>query len=365
MKGALSAFDFAHAIGEGLLMADDTLEIIRHPLADGGDGTNEVLVNSLNGVFIPVQVHDPLDRMIASRFGWLQASKCAVIEMAEASGLNLLAFNELNPMIASSRGTGELILAAIENGAQKIILGIGGSATVDGGIGMLKALGFRVADISGNVVGDGGGALIEVAQISAEKVSPEILNCEIIIATDVKNILLGVNGAAALYGPQKGATPMMVRELELGFKNYLTVLEQTSRQDLAGMAGGGAAGGLALPLIAFLNARIEMGAALIIDLLGIQDELKNCDLVITGEGCIDLQTCQGKGPAVLAALAGKKGIPVIAIGGAVKEEASQLFNGIFSIASGPITLEESMKNSYELVKSSSFQLGKLIKTLSK
>jgi len=361
MKGSLSATDFADAIGEGLWMADATSEIIKRPLADGGDGTNELLISALNGIFIPVQVHDPLGRLITSRFGWLPESKLAIIEMAEASGLKLLINEELNPMVASSRGTGELIVAAIEKGAQKIILGIGGSATVDGGIGMLKALGFRLTDIGGAEIAEGGDGLIQINEISAGKVNPEILSCEIVIATDVRNPLLGNEGAASVYGPQKGATPLMVKELEAGFKNYIRVLQQISQKELAELVGGGAAGGIAIPLMAIFNARIESGAELIMKLLGVLDELKNCDLVITGEGCLDEQTCQGKGPAVIARAAREAGVPVIAIGGSVRSEASELFDGIFSITNGPQSLEEAIDNSYKLTKLLAFQLGKLLK----
>ena len=365
MKGSLSATDFANAIEEGLLMGDTPPEIIKHPLADGGDGTNELIINSLNGVFIPVQVHDPLGRLIDSRFGWLPESRCAIIEMAEASGLKLLETAELNPMIASSRGTGELILAAINSGAQKIVLGIGGSATVDGGIGMLKALGFDLSDISGDEIVEGGNGLIRLNELNTTKVSSEILNCEIIIATDVTNPLLGTEGAAAIYAPQKGATALMVKELESGMENYMHILEQSSQKKIAGMVGGGAAGGIAVPLVAFFNARIVSGAELIIELLGVLEDLKKCDLVITGEGCIDLQTCQGKGPAVIARAAREAGIPVIALAGAIKPEATALFDGIFSITDGPLSLEEAMGNSYELTKLLACQLGKLLHAFTK
>ncbi len=365
MKGSLSASEFANAIAEGLLQADNTYEIIKHPLADGGDGTNELLIKGLNGIFVPVKVHDPLGRLIDSRYGWIPESMCAIIEMAEASGIKLLINNELNPMVASSHGTGELMLEAIKNGAQKIILGIGGSATVDGGIGMLKALGFSLTDNSGVEIPEGGDGLIRLKSINAGNILPNILNCEIVVATDVTNPLLGADGAAAVYGPQKGATNLMVHDLERGLRNYIEVLAQYSNEDLVGMSGGGAAGGIAIPLIAFLNARIVSGAELIIELLGVLDDLENCDLVITGEGCIDIQTCQGKGPAVVARAARRAGIPVIAIGGSVKQEASELFDGIFSITSGPLALEEAIRNSSDLTKSAAFQLGKLLKSVVK
>ncbi|MEI6677511.1 MAG: glycerate kinase [Mariniphaga sp.] len=361
MKGSLSASDFANAIAEGLIMANKTLELIKHPLADGGDGTAEILVTALGGIFVPVKVHDPLGRIIDSRFGWIAGINLAIIEMAEASGIKLLVDNELNPIIASSRGTGELIEAAINLGAKKIILGVGGSATVDGGIGMLKALGFKLDDNIGDEVMEGGGGLIQITKIHSENVKTELLACEILIASDVTNPLLGENGAAAIYGPQKGATPQMVNDLNLGFNNYITILEQFSGKNLVETVGGGAAGGIAIPLIALFNARIESGAALIMDLLGVFNDLKNCDLVITGEGCIDLQTCQGKGPAAIAAAARQAKIPVIAIGGTVKQEASFLFDGIFSITNGPLPLTEAMGNAFDLTRSLAYELGKLLK----
>jgi glycerate kinase len=362
MKGSLTANDFAEAIAEGLLEANSNFTIVKKPLADGGDGTAEVLVKALGGEFVQVQVHDPLFRMINAKFGWLPTTKTAVIEMAEASGLKLLQASELSPMIASSYGTGELIRLAMEMGAKKIILGIGGSATVDGGIGMMKALGFEMLDIFGSEIADGGNGLIQLSSVIKKNVPAEILRCEIIIASDVTNPLLGNNGAAHVYGPQKGATPEMVKELELGMENYVTEMEHSSKKNLKEMVGGGAAGGISIPLIAFLNATTQSGSDLIFDLLGINEDLKNCDLVITGEGCIDSQTCQGKGPASIALAAKALGIPVIAIGGAVKHEASYLFDGTFSITNGPISLENAMGNAYYLTKNLSTEIGKLIKS---
>ena len=360
MKGSLSASQFAYAMEEGLLMANKEFECIKHPLADGGDGTAEVLVEALNGEFIAVEVSDPLGRKFSSRFGWIPATKTAVIEMADASGLRLLALSELNPMIASSYGTGELMLEAVKMGATKIILGIGGSATVEGGIGMLMSLGFDLTDIDGNEISEGGMGLSQLAHVSSNNVPKSILNCEIIIASDVTNPLLGEKGAVNVYGAQKGATPEMMPKLEVGLQNYVKVLEEITKKELVNIVGGGAAGGISIPLLALLNARTVNGSDLIFDLLGIFDDLKKCDLVITGEGCIDLQTCYGKGPAAIAQEAKKLGIPVIAIGGKVKSEASYLFDGIFSISNGPTTLEDAMKNAFELTKQVSCQIGKVI-----
>jgi glycerate kinase len=365
MKGSLTASEFARAIADGLLRANPEFDLVLRPLADGGDGTSAVLVNSLNGVFVPVVVSDPLGRKVDSRFGWLADSDCAIIEMAEASGLKMLGLNELNPMVASSRGTGELIGAAVKMGAKKIILGIGGSATVDGGTGMLKALGFELLDKSGSGIPYGGCGLIELETITFDKVSPEVLQCEIIIASDVINTIFGEDGGIAVYGPQKGATAQMVEDLTKGFKNYIYVLEQISGKELNSLIGGGAAGGIAIPLIALLNARIVDGAATIMETLGIIEELKTCDLVITGEGCIDSQTANGKGAAAVAQEAWKAGIPVIAIGGIVKQEASPVFNGIFSITNGPCDLDFAIKNASDLTKQLSQELGNLINSFVK
>ncbi len=365
MKGSMTASEFANAIAEGLSLANPEFELVLRPLADGGDGTSEVLVNSLKGRFVPVEVTDPLGRKVNSRFGWLEKSECAIVEMAEASGLKMLALNELDPMVASSRGTGELINYAIELGAKKIILGIGGSATVDGGIGMLKALGYKLLDSSGEDVPEGGQGLIRVAHIDSEEVNSNLLNCEIVIASDVVNPIFGDDGGISVYGPQKGATPQMIEDLTIGFENYLTVLEKTSGKALHAMIGGGAAGGIAIPLIALLNARIVNGAETIMETLGIINELKTCDLVITGEGRVDLQTANGKGAAAVAKEAHKAGIPVLAIGGIVKPEVSSIFNGVFSITNGPCDLDYAMKNSHSLTKSLSMELGNLINAIYK
>ena len=365
MKGSLTATEFAHAIAEGLLLANPEFELILRPLADGGDGTSEVLVNTLKGRFVQVVVTDPLGRRVDSRFGWLAESNCAIIEMAEASGLKMLGLNELNPMVASSRGTGELINSAIELGAKKIILGIGGSATVDGGTGMLKALGYKLLDNSGDEVPEGGQGLIGVAKIDPGGVSSKLMNCEIVIASDVVNPIFGDEGGIEVYSPQKGATPSMIKDLTNGFENYVSVLETTSGKELHSLIGGGAAGGIAMPLIALLNARIVSGAETIMETLGIIQELKTCDLVITGEGCVDIQTANGKGAAAVAKEAHKAGIPVIAIGGIVKPEASSIFNGVFSITNGPCDLDYAMKNAYVLTKSLSSELGNLINTFYK
>ena len=365
MKGSLTATEFAQAIAEGLLSANSEFELVLRPLADGGDGTSEVLVNTLKGRFVPVVVKDPLGRKVNSRLGWLAESECAIIEMAEASGLKMLGLNELNPMVASSRGTGELINSAIELGAKKIILGIGGSATVDGGTGMLKALGYKLLDNSGDEVPEGGQGLIGIAKIDPGGVSSKLMNCEIVIASDVVNPIFGDEGGIEVYGPQKGATPSMIKDLTNGFENYVSVLETTSGKELHSLIGGGAAGGIAMPLIALLNAMIVHGAETIMETLGIIHELKTCDLVITGEGCVDIQTANGKGAAAVAKEAHKAGIPVIAIGGIVKPEASSIFNGVFSITNGPCDLNYAMKNAYVLTKSLSSELGNLINTFYK
>ena len=221
-------------------------------------------------------------------------------------------------------------------------------------------MGYKLLDNSGNEVPDGGQGLIGLVNIDTSEVSSNVRNCEIVIASDVVNPIFGDDGGIAVYGPQKGATPQMIKDLTIGFKSYISVLEQTSGKELNSLMGGGAAGGIAIPLIALLNAKIVNGAETIMETLGIIEKLKTCDLVITGEGCIDSQTANGKGAGAIAKEARQAGIPVIAIGGIVKSESSPIFNGVFSITNGPCDLDYAIKNAASLTKQLSRELGNLI-----
>ena len=363
MKGSLSAVEFAAAIAEGLIQANPDWELVIKPIADGGDGTLEVLLNTLDGEYITEFCHDPLGRDIISRYGWISKTNTAVIEMAEASGLKLLSSEEYNPLVASTRGTGDLINAAVKKGAEKIILGIGGSATVDGGTGMLKALGFSLLDKFGNEIQEGGGGLSHLKTIKFDKAHSAFNDCEIYIASDVTNQLFGENGGVEVYSPQKGASREVIDNITSGFENYLDVIKTTKGKDLTDLIGGGAAGGVAIPLVAFLDAKMISGAELVLNLSGLNANLEYFDLIITGEGCVDDQTFNGKGAAAVAKLARNAGVPIIAIGGIVKAEASPLFNGIYSICNGPITLGDAMAHAYDLTKNLCYELGKSISIL--
>jgi glycerate kinase len=365
MKGSLSASEFAKAISEGLKLASSKFDTVCIPIADGGDGTAEVLVENLNGNFIKTIVSDPLGRKIESVFGWLSDKNTAVIEMADASGLKLLQNNELNPIIASSFGTGELIKKAVEKGAKRIILGVGGSATVDGGTGMMKALGARFINKEGNMIAEGGGSLNEIDKIDLAGIDPKILECNIDVACDVENPLLGPEGAAPVFAPQKGATPEAVEVLSENLAWFSKKITETTGVDMSDVPGTGAAGGITASLKAFLGAELLPGAQLILDILDFNGSLSACDLVITGEGRIDSQTLSNKGPYVVAVNARKYNIPVIALGGSVSSGASKGFDGIFSIANGPVTLEKAVEDAYNLVRKKAFELGRMLAAMNR
>jgi glycerate kinase len=365
MKGSLTAAQFSKAVAEGLHHASETFQTIILPVADGGDSSAEVLVNHFAGEFVPVKVHDPLGRLIDSRFGWIPGKKTAIIEMAEASGLKLISNEERNPMITSSFGTGELIKAAVENGAERIILGLGGSATVDGGVGLIMALGAEITDINGDAIQPGGKGLLQIKNISVNHVAPELFRCRIDIISDVSNPLSGNNGAAFVFGPQKGATKEQVQLLDDGLVNLSQLIFRQTGFNLLNEPSLGSAGGCALPIIAYLNGKLFPGANLILDLLDFEHYLFDCVLVITGEGNIDLQTLHGKGPMVVAERAHKAGIPVIALGGGTDYKASSAFDAMFSVINQPMTTEQAMKNAYSLVRNQAFEIGRLIKIFKK
>jgi glycerate kinase len=355
MKGSLNAFDFADVVEKAFLKVSNDFLVRKVPVADGGDFTGEVLCRALNAEVVENTVNDPLGRTVHSKFA--KSGKTAIIEMADASGIKLLKPDELNPMKTSSFGTGQLINDALNSGCTEILLGVGGSATVDGGMGMLEALGFQFFDKSGLELKGNGENLEFVAEIRKPPLPSEIL---IKIICDVDNPLLGENGAATVFGPQKGATPQMVVQLENGLAQWAKILENESGKKLVSLKGAGAAGGIALPLVAFFHAEIVPGAAFILSQLNFEKQVEWADLVITGEGKLDSQTLNNKAPKAVADASRKAGKPVIAIGGTVKKEISNAFEGVFSITPGPVSLDESMQHSDEMLFDLSFELAKLI-----
>lgn len=362
MKGSLSAFRFADLVEKAFLDVDPSFFNIRKiPVADGGDETMNVLMNALGLDVQEAIVSDPFGRQVSARYGY--ARGVAVIEMANASGIKLLNPGELNPMKASSFGTGQLILDAIRRGANKIYVGIGGSATVDGGMGMLEALGICFFDQDEQPLKGNGENMGKIKRIDAFgcKVSSEI---ELAVISDVDNRLLGAKGAARVFGPQKGATSEMVEMLEYNLVNYARMIRKHTGKDVTLLKGGGAAGGISVAFAAFLNAEIIDGADYILDAISIDKGIQWADVVITGEGMIDNQTLMNKAPYAVALRAKKYEKPVIGIGGGVSLSNNDIFDGVFSIIDKPINIVEAIENAEQLVYSFSKQLAKLIATIS-
>jgi glycerate 2-kinase len=355
MKGSLNAFDFADVVEKAFLNVSSDFSVRKVPVADGGDFTGEVLCRALNAKVVETTVNDPLGRKVQSKFA--KTGKTAIIEMADASGIKLLKTDELNPLKTSSFGTGQLINEALNSGCTEIFLGVGGSATVDGGMGMLEALGFQFFDEKGLELKGNVESLVYVAEIRKPHLPSDVT---IKIICDVDNPLLGENGAATVFGPQKGATHQMVTQLEKGLANWAEILECESGRELTNLKGAGAAGGIALPLVTFFHAEIVPGAFFVLSQLNFEKQVEWADLVITGEGKLDSQTLRNKAPMAVARAARKAGKPVIAIGGSVKKEISNAFDGVFSITPGPVSLEESMQHSAEMLFDLSFELAKLI-----
>jgi len=345
MKGSLDAFAFADAVEEGFKKAGTSFHFKKIPVADGGDYTGEVLKRALGADTVFAEVKNPLGQKIRAEYA--VSGETAIIEMASASGMKLLKREELNPLKTTSFGTGQLILDALKRGCNEIILGIGGSATVDGGMGLMEALGAVFTGKNGNRVAGNGAGLEQLLKIEFD---PEPLKkVAIKIVCDVDNPLLGSNGAALVFGPQKGATPEMAGLLEAGLKNWAEVLKKSTGADVAGFPGAGAAGGLATGLVAFFGAEMVDGANFILDLLNFDEAVLWAGLVITGEGRIDAQTLNRKAPYAVAQRALKFGKPVIAIAGSAEEGAAGLFGNVYSIKEENMPTPYAMANARQLV----------------
>lgn len=350
-KECLSAPEVAKAMASGARKASPDLEILEVPLADGGDGTTEALVSARQGRFIDITVRDPLMRPVPARYGLIDEDRTAVIEMAAASGLWHLQDHEKNPLRTTTYGTGEMIRDALDRGVDTLIVGIGGSATIDAGLGMAAALGFRLLDPDGNEIEPVGGAMTSLASIDSSQVHPRLRQVKMRVASDVTNPLLGPHGAAPVYGPQKGATPEMIRELEMGLANVARCWEKELGIRVVDQPGGGAAGGLGAGLMAFCGAEIRSGFDLIADCAGLDESLQGASLALTGEGKIDASTRFGKVPAGVARRAEKQGVPVVALAGHLAGDVRSLLSesliALFSITPGPMTLREAMATTRE------------------
>ncbi|MCD7035991.1 glycerate kinase [Metabacillus sp. GX 13764] len=346
LKGSLSSIEANKACEEGFLQADSRFRIETVPVADGGEGTVEALVYAADGQFFEAEVTGPLGKIVKARYGILGGGRTGVIEAAEACGLPLLKRDERNPMEATAFGLGELIHEVIEKGCTEIIVGLGGSATNDAGIGMLQALGYRFLDDNGEDVRFGGKELIRISEIDDSGVSERLKDIKFRVACDVTNPLYGMQGAAHVFAPQKGADPEMVLELDKGLEHFAQAVLSQLQINLQEIRGAGAAGGLGAAFAGFLDAELESGISLILEQTKLKEKLLKTELVITGEGKLDGQTSMGKAPAGIAQLAKEKNIPVIALAGDVSEGGAALYEAgvtaFFSIVSGPVDLETAL-----------------------
>lgn len=356
-----------NAIKEGILCADSTAEVVVKPLADGGEGTVEALVTGLQGRNESIEVMGPIGKKVVCPYGVLDQTKTAIIEMSGAAGITLVPNELKNPMNTTTYGVGEVICHGIEIGCRNFIIGIGGSATNDGGVGMLQALGYRFLDEQGEEVPLGAKGLSKIVQIKVDKVNPELENCHFQIACDVNNPLCGENGASYIYGPQKGADEKMVKELDAALGHYADVTEKELQRSLRDTPGTGAAGGLGFAFLSYLNGELRPGTQIILQAIGLEEEIKDADYVVTGEGRLDKQTVMGKAPSGVANLAKKYGKTVIALAGGISEDASECNNqGIdayFCILNRCINLKDAMKNEIATrnVQNTTEQIFRLIK----
>lgn len=347
-KGCLLSADVARAIADGVRAASAEAETVVVPLADGGEGTVQALVEATGGTYVSRTVEGPLGEPVEAVFGMLGDGHTAVVEMAAASGLPLVPEDKRDPTLTSTYGTGELIRAALNLGARQIIVGIGGSATTDGGCAMAQALGVEFYDKRGQRIERvTGGRLQDVAHIDMSRRDERVEGLRVRVACDVDNPLYGPEGAARVYSPQKGATPEQVELLDAGLKHLAEVIRKDVGVDVANMPGAGAAGGLGAGLVAFLGASLERGVRIVVEAVGLAEKMKGADLAITGEGKIDKQTAYGKTPAGVVEVAKPLGVPVVALGGSVAMETHVLhdvgFAAVFSIVPGPMSLEEAMQ----------------------
>jgi glycerate kinase len=363
-KNSLDAFQVALAIEDGLNQSRLNCTTECFPIADGGDGTGSLIIERCKGETIKQVVTAPLGRKIDSGFGLINNGKTAVIEMADASGLRLLKKEELNPMVASSYGTGELINAALDKGVKRIIIAMGGSATVDGGCGILSALGIRFLDAVGNELKAIPKELSKMAQINVSNLDKRVFNCEVVILCDVDNKLLGSQGAAAVFGPQKGASARDVKLLDAFLAKFAAISKTQTGIDMAAIKHGGAAGGATAGLHTWLNAKLENGIEYFLELTGFDEALKHSDLLITGEGSIDRQTLQGKGPYGVAVKAKALNLPVVGLAGNVSaegdEELKRYFDELICINEEGFDIAEAIKNTRENLIKSAISIGNSI-----
>lgn len=350
-KESLTAMEVASAIEAGWLQVDADAEVVKLPMADGGEGTVQALVEATAGDMVPVEVSAPLGNRVSASFGLVGDGSTAIVEMAQASGLHLVPREQRNPLLASTYGTGELLLAALDRGVSKIIIGIGGSATNDGGAGMMQALGARLLDEEGADLPAGGGALDRLTRLDLSGLDARLSQVSLEVACDVDNPLCGPKGASRVFGPQKGANESMVRQLDANLAHYAGVIQAQLGVGVAEIPGAGAAGGLGAALAGLLNAQLRPGIEIVMEALGLEQALQGADLLITGEGCIDGQSVHGKTPVGVARLASKAGVPVVALAGSLGPGSELVhqegIDALFSVVPGVTNLDDALARGAE------------------
>ncbi|EIY5159012.1 glycerate 2-kinase [Klebsiella variicola] len=350
-KESLSAAEVAQAIEKGFREIFPDAQYVSMPVADGGEGTVEAMIAATQGTEHSTWVTGPLGEKVEACWGMSGDGVTAFIEMAAASGLGLVPPEKRNPLITTSRGTGELILQALEHGAKRIIIGIGGSATNDGGAGMMQALGARLCDAEGQEIGHGGGSLSRLSRIDLSAIDPRLLDRMIHVACDVTNPLVGERGASRIFGPQKGATEAMIVELDRNLAHFADVIKASLQVDVKPIPGAGAAGGMGAALMAFLNAELRSGIEIVTEALKLEEQIHDCSLVVTGEGRIDSQSIHGKVPVGIARVAKKYRKPVIGIAGSLTHDVGVVhhhgIDAVFSVLTTVSTLEEAFRGAFD------------------
>ena len=365
-KGSLTALQVAEAIEVGLRRVFPDAAIEKVPMADGGEGTVQSLVDATNGEILTTRVLDPLGNPIDAQYGVLGNGVTAVIEMAAASGLTLVPLDKRDPRVATTYGTGELIRAALAHGCRKLIIGIGGSATNDGGAGMAQALGAKLLAASGKQIEPGGGSLATLNSINLSELDPRIAETETVVACDVNNPLTGKQGASHIYGPQKGATPEMIEVLDANLAHFDKIVQRDLSKSVANVPGAGAAGGLGAGLMAFLNASLKSGIEIVTEATELSQRFADADLVITGEGQINFQTVFGKTPVGVAKVAKTHNLPVIAIAGSIADNSDGVYDAgidaMIDIVPEPMPLETAIENATPLIETAAERAGRMVAT---
>lgn len=362
-KDSLEAADVARAIAAGLAEALPDAQLIECPMADGGEGTMQAILAASDGELRRLTVRGPLGTSVEAGWGWLPQSRTAIIEMAQASGLQQVPTGQRDACRSCTWGTGELVAAALDAGAQRVVLAIGGSATNDAGSGMLRALGLRLLDADNQPLAEGGLALADLARIDASKLDPRLAHVQFEVAADVDNPLCGPQGASAIFGPQKGASPQQVQALDQALGHFADHCARLLDQDVRDYPGCGAAGGMGFAARAFMGAQFRAGVEVVAKLAGLQAHVRDADLVVTGEGRFDAQTLRGKTPMGVARVAKRHDVPVVVLAGMLGEGYQQLYahgvDAAFALVDGPMTLDQACHDTARLLQARACDIGRL------